>query len=238
MIAAAGLLSFAGAFAFAWLTKAAPPSQSPSEPEPSQPILVSQETLGLPQPETSMSSTIGAGDSKTRRAMTEEQLKRLVYEIRENIREYNNKLQGLKAWEQRLQMAQDMLKNDIESLNNLRIELTSTVARLKSEQDKLLKSRTKIAQAEKTNLMSIAAAYDRMDASSASKILTNMCVSGDAEAQNKVFGGKGSNMDDAVKILHYMTERTKAKLLAELVNSEPKLAALLCKQLKQTIEGK
>jgi flagellar motility protein MotE (MotC chaperone) len=43
-------------------------------------------------------------------------------------------------------------------------------------------------------------------------------------------------MDDAVKILHYMTERTKAKVLAELVTSEPKLAAVLCEKLKQVVE--
>jgi hypothetical protein len=41
-----------------------------------------------------------------------------------------------------------------------------------------------------------------------------------------------------VKILHYMTERTKAKLLAEMVNSEPKLTAALCERLKQIAEVK
>jgi hypothetical protein len=45
-----------------------------------------------------------------------------------------------------------------------------------------------------------------------------------------------NNIDDAVKILYYMTERTKAKLLAELVNSEPSLAALLSQKLKTVAE--
>ena len=79
--------------------------------------------------------------------------------------------------------------------------------------------------------MSIAATYDKMDPTSASKILTNMCAS---RAQDDGFGG--SSFDDTVKILHYMTERTKAKLLAELVTSEPKLAAVLCQRLKQIVE--
>jgi hypothetical protein len=35
-----------------------------------------------------------------------------------------------------------------------------------------------------------------------------------------------------------MTERTKAKLLAELVTSEPKLAAVLCERLKEIVEQK
>jgi len=123
-----------------------------------------------------------------------------------------------------------LIKKDIEELNKLRIELASTVAGLKSEHDKLLKSRVEIAKAEKNNLVTMAAAYDKMDSTSASKILTNM-----TKMQK---GLEGSNLDDAVKILHYMTERTKAKLLAELVTSEPNLAALLCQRLKQIIEEK
>jgi hypothetical protein len=35
-----------------------------------------------------------------------------------------------------------------------------------------------------------------------------------------------------------MTERTTAKLLGELTNSEPKLAAFLTQRLKQIVEGK
>jgi len=45
-------------------------------------------------------------------------------------------------------------------------------------------------------------------------------------------------MEDAVKILYYMGERTKAKLLSEMVNSEPKLAAVLCEKLKRIVETK
>jgi len=236
MTAAAGLVSFAGAFVLAWFTKSPPVSEVSGEARLSRLIPIgSIGTLEMPQPEA---GTIGAGDSKMKKAMTARQLKSLVYEVRENIEVYNNKLQGLEVREQRLRTAQDVLKNDIESLNDLRVELASMVARLKSERDKLVKSRVEIDRAEKDNLMSLAAAYDKMKADSASKILTNMCMSGNPQAKVKVFGGKGSNMDDAVKILYYMTDKTKAKLLAELVNSEPRLAAVLCQRLKQIVEGK
>jgi flagellar motility protein MotE (MotC chaperone) len=67
-----------------------------------------------------------------------------------------------------------------------------------------------------------------MDAASAGKILTSMCASQPQGAANST--------DDAVKILYYMSERSKAKVLAELVTSEPKLAAFLCQRLKQTME--
>jgi signal transduction histidine kinase len=237
MIAGAGLVSFAGMFVFALLTKTAPQSQ---QEQLSEPTVSSEETvLKLPQPQAEPISVAGNGEMK--RAMTEKKLKGLIYEVGENLGEYKSKLQGLEAREQRFQTAQSVLKKDIEELDNLRIELASIVSSLKSEQDKLLKSRVKIARAEKANLISIAAAYDKMDSTSAGKILTNMCrfsrakkgALGPSQMQD---GSADSSFNDAVKILYYMTERTKAKLLAELVTSEPKLAAVFCQRLKQIIE--
>jgi len=216
IIGAAGLVSFAGTFIFALLTGAEPVSAPAVEPS------------GVPTVETAAISAVGAAGSEMKKAMTEKRLSSLVYEVREKIQEYHGKLQGLETREQRLQRAHNLIKKDIEELDKLRIELASTVASLKSEHDKLLKSRVEIAKAEKNNLVTMAAAYDKMDSASASKILTNMTK------MQKGLGG--SNLDDAVKILHYMTERTKAKLLAELVTSEPNLAALLCQRLKQIIE--
>ncbi len=220
MIAAAGLVSFAGAFAFAWLTKPAPAGGREISQEPTVADQGAELTLGQPG---AFAGTIGG---KMKRVMTEKQLKSLVYDIRAKMQEYGDKLKSLRVREQRLQMAHNLIKNDIEELNNLRIELASAVAKLRSERDKLLKSRVEIAQAEKANLMLIAATYDKMKAEGASEILTNL---------SKMQTGKGDNLDDAVKILHYMTERTRAKLLAELTTSEPQLAALLCQRLKQII---
>jgi len=237
MIAGAGLVSFAGMFAFSLLTKTTPQSQ---QEQLSEPTVSSEETeLKLPQPQAGLISE--ADNSEMKRAMTEKRLKGLVYEVEENLGEYKSKLQDLEAREQRLQIAQSVLKKDIKELDNLRIELASIVSSLKSEQDKLLKSRVKIARAEKANLISIAAAYDKMDSASAGKILTNMYrfsrakkgAQGLSQTQDSI---AESSFNDAVKILYYMTERTKAKLLAELVTSEPKLAAVFCQKLKQIIE--
>ncbi len=73
----------------------------------------------------------------------------------------------------------------------------------------------------------------------ASKIFTNMCATeGSGEIQGAEVGKGGGSYDDAAKILHYMTERTKAKLLAELATAQPALAAGLCQRLKQMVEGK
>jgi len=227
--AAVGLVSFGGAFVFAWLTKPAPESQSSRLNES---MLAGHETeLELPQPTAGTMSHVGLGDEKTRKAMTEKQLKSLIHEVREKIRDYDDQLQGLQTREQRLQVAQEMLKKDIDELNNLRVELASAVSSLKEQQEKLRKSRVEVARAEKNNLISMAAAYDKMDSASAGKILTNM-----SRTQDGRLGG--SNLDDAVKILHYMSERTKAKLLAELVGSEPKLTAVFCQRLKRIVEEK
>ena len=224
MTAVAGLVSFAGAFAFAWFTKPAPAAGHEGSPESTVAGPGAEPALG--QPEAAVGGALTT--DKMKRAMTEKQLKSLIYDIQEKMREYNDKLQGLNVREQRLQTSHNSIKNDIEELNNLRVELASTVASLKSERDKLLKSRVEIAQAEKANLMSTAATYDKMDAASAGKILVSL---------SKMQTGSGdSNLDDPARILHYMTERTKAKLLAELVTSEPKLAAALCQRLKRIVE--
>ncbi len=220
--AAVGLVSFAGMFALAWLTKKPAQVQSP---ETSEAISAQQETdLTQTQPQIPAGSSGKAADATTPKAMTEKQLKNLVTEIREKIQEYNYKLQDIEIREQRVQMTQETLKKDVEELENLRIELASTVARLKNEQDILLKNRVEISKTEKDNLTLIAAAYDKMDSASAGKILTTM-----GQSQN-------SNADDAVKILYYMPERSKAKVLASIAETEPAVSAYFCQKLKQITE--
>ena len=231
--AAAGLVSFAGAFIFGWLTQ--PPLASGPD-ESGQPAPVGVETVPeFPQPGVGVIGAVGTATDREKKAMTEKQLKNLVFEVREKVQEYNDKLQNLEVWEQRLQRAQDTLKEDIKNLNNLRIELTSIVTSLKDERDKLLKSKLEVAQTEKDNLVLIAATYDKMDAGSAGKILISMCTS---QTQPGKVDIQSSGFDEAVKILYYMTERTKAKLMAELTNTESKLAAILTRRLKLVVEGK
>jgi flagellar motility protein MotE (MotC chaperone) len=236
IIAAAGLVSFAGAFVFAWLRPASPAGVTGESGQPASAPDKSQAALQQSQP--GAINTDAATSGPITKAMTEQELKNLILDIRGKIQEYNNKLQALGVRERRFQLTQDMLKKDIDDLTSLRIELASAIANLKSERDKLVKSRLQIDETEKANLVSIAAAYDKMDVSGASKIVTNMCA---AQILGKKpipeAGSAGGSFDDAVKILYYMSERTKAKLLAELASTEPALAAALCKRLKQIVEG-
>ena len=230
MIAAVGLISFAGAFAFAWFTKPAPISESDASKQPG--VAASDFIIEpmLPQPD---GGTAGSVDSTAKTAMMETRLKSLAIEIRDKIEEYNNKIQALEQQAQRLKITRDAIKKDIENLNNLQIELASTVVGLKEQRAKLVKTRVDIDKAEKANFISIAATYDKMDSKKASQILTNICKSKVPTANPEE---QESGFNDALKILHYMTERTKAKLLAELVTTEPQLASLLCQRLKQISE--
>lgn len=231
--ASAGLVSFAGAFAMGWFTA---PSPSGDPGEPIQPEIVSVGAVPeIPRPVAVTAGIIGVASDSERKAMTEKQLKNLVFEVREKVQEYADKLQSLTVREQRLQRTQDTLKEDIQNLDNLRIELATIVADIKSERDKLLKTKLEVAQTEKGNLVLLAATYDKMDASSASKILVSMCSS---QTQPGKIDSQSRGFDEAVKILYYMTERTTAKLLAELTTGEPRLAAILTQRLKQIVEGK
>lgn len=231
--ASAGLVSFAGAFALGWFTA---PSPSGDPGEQIQPEIVSVGAVPeMPRPVAGTAGVIGVASDNDRKAMTEKQLKNLVFEVREKVQEYDDKLQNLTVREQRLQRTQDTLKEDIQNLDNLRIELATIVADIKNERDKLLKTRLEVAQTEKSNLVLIAATYDKMDASSASKILLSMCTS---QTQPGKIDSQSRGFDEAVKILYYMTERTTAKLLAELTTGEPRLAAFLTQRLKQIVEGK
>lgn len=232
---ALGLLSFAGAFAFAWLTK---PSPEASAAEPNQPIpTIAQESPSQQQSTDEVfSMNIISTETKTK-SLTEQQLQNLIHDLQIKMQEYENKIYSLKTREQRLQIAQNLLKEDIGKLKNLRIELSSITANIKSQQDNLLRSKVEIEQIEQANLVSIAASYDKMDSASASTIITNMCISEEiVTEQDMVEASTSTSFNDAVKILYYMSERQKAELLAEIALSEPQLAAVLSRKLKRIVE--
>ena len=233
LAASAGLVSFVGTFFLGFFTAPEPPEYFDETSQPG-PGVAGVGTEEMPSPLADITGPTDVTSGDRRQTMTEKQLRNLVFEVREKMQEYKDKLENLTLREQRLQTTQDTLKKDIQDLKNLRVELATIVADIKSEREKLLKSRLEIARAERENLILIAATYDKMDASSASKILVSMCTNQD---QPDVIDIQSNGFDEAVKILHYMTERTKAKLLAELTTAEPKLAALLTQKLKRIVEG-
>jgi len=228
--AAAGVVSFAGFFAISWLTRPAPVEATAADGQPA---------TGTPSNKTGESQTTvltpatgSAAEAANARTMTEQQLKDLVFEVREKMREYDQKLKSLEKEKERLQIAQQGLKKDIETLTNLRTDISSAAATVKTERDMLLKTRVEVEQTEKANLTAIAAAYDKMDAARASEILRSMAV---GQKQSGT-AARNASAEDAIKILHFMQDRTKAKVLAEMAATEPGLAATLCQRLKQVTE--
>jgi septal ring factor EnvC (AmiA/AmiB activator) len=222
MMAVAAVASFSAAFSVSFLLgKKTAVVSDVNAPPATGSVASGQEVFQLPQPQ------VAASDDK--KAIIEKQLSSMVYDVREKIRQYETKLKELEQQEKRIKLTQDTLKQDIEQLDNLRVELSNKVAGLKDEREKLQASRVKIAQTEKANLVSVAATYDKMDAASASKILINMSK---MTEQSR----KDAGLDEVVRILFYMTDRTKAKVLAEMVTTEPKLAAIASDRLKKVTE--
>jgi flagellar motility protein MotE (MotC chaperone) len=217
IIAVAGLVTFGGTFFLGLKTKKAPPA-APTASHPAADANVKAMKLEEPSLRIPGQAAEIAGGQD----IAEKQLKDLIYEVREKISEYDNKLKELELREKNLQAAKDTLKKDVNELDNLRIELTSTLSSIKTEQDKLEKTMVQITLTEESNLKTIAATYDKMDAAQAGKILANMNQS-----------SRGSSADDAIKILYYMSERTKAKVLAAIAETEPAISANFCQRLKK-----
>ena len=160
------------------------------------------------------------------RLMSEKELRGLIYEVKEKITEYEEKLSSLKIREERLAASSDVLVADIKKLEDLHIDVTQAVSQLKEEKRKLEETKTAIGNIESRNLTNIAATYDKMDPASASDILIEM---------SQQSSGSSAQGEDAVKILYFMSDRTKAKVLSELAGSQPKLAAYFSQRLKTVV---
>jgi hypothetical protein len=216
IIAAAGLISFGGTFFLGMKTKKTPPSVAEANKPPAADANAEHLSLAGPSMRIPGQSAV----STEQEDLAAKQLKDLVFEVREKMTDYDNKMKELELREKNLQAAKDTLKRDVNELEDLRVELTSTLSNIKSEQEKLAKTMVQITVTEETNLKSIAATYDKMDATQAGKILSSMAQS-------------GKSSDDAIKILYYMSERTKAKVLATIAETEPAISATFCQRLKK-----
>jgi len=222
IIAVIGIISFGATFTFSMLSAKAKVSEKLAQEKAKAAEIESAKIVDAQGAKVSGDST---SQENKENSMQEEQLKQLIFSMRDKIDEYNNKTQSLTVKEERLNTTYEMIKKDLENLNKLRTELATTVADLKKKQQELENSMIQVEKVEQQNLVSIAATYDKMDPASAAEIMANMSKISDSK--------KNSDIDDAVKILYYMTERTKAKVLAEMTNTQPEIAAIFCKKLKK-----
>lgn len=221
ILACAGVVSFSGTFAVTWFLKKSKPALPVS-------AIIEQtkadDTLVGPAGIRSMRASASAGTDVITRGMTEKQLQNLIYDIRQKMKEYKSREKELDLQEERLRTARTNLQDDIDRLDNLRVQLTATVATLKQQEMSLRNGMVEIGTLEKSNIQSIASRYDKMDITQAGKIMVNMV--------------SHNQLDDAAKIIYYMSERTSGKLLGEIGNTKPEFAVILCNQLKRMSESR
>jgi len=130
------------------------------------------------------------------------QLDDLIKQLQYEIAEYRRKKRQLNEWEHQLRIARQDLEQQVRELEDLRVQLVAPLNSLKEALDELRVSRILVAKEERENLKRMAAVYDKMDSVASSGIFAEMC--------------KSNRINDAVKLLNYMSERPVAKLLAEM----------------------
>ena len=128
----------------------------------------------------------------------------------------------LELKEQRVQTSLEEMYKNIEHMEDLRVKLASTATSIKQQKKALEAALVRIDGIEKKNVQKTASIYDKMKPKSASDIIINL--------------SKTNQLDYAVKIAYYMTERTAANLLAEISKSEPSLAAVISDKLRHIEE--
>jgi flagellar motility protein MotE (MotC chaperone) len=150
----------------------------------------------------------------------EQQLDGLVKELHQKMEDCRRRQEELDQREARVQLAQESLQKRSEELEALQLKLVAPLTALKEAQADFKRQQVLVATQEKANLKHTAAIYEKMEPSKCAKVLTDMCV--------------GSQEDDAAKILHFMSERGAAKLMAEITDKG--LAARLTEKLKNIQE--
>lgn len=217
IFAAAGLISFGGVFGITWFLKGPAPAAAEDTAQMQDDTQTANATSGLGALDFS------PGTDRLSREMTEKQLKGLIYDIREKMKEYRFREKELVVQEERIQTARETLQEDIKQLNSLNARLAAMVGNIKQQQDELNRTTIEISGIEATNMQKIANTYNTMDSTQASKILISMA--------------SHNQLNDAVMIIYYMTERTAGKLLGEISSSQPELASMFCMQLKRIKES-
>lgn len=211
-----GILCFASAFGVSWHLKkkraaAVPPPSSAS---------ASDNPAALPD-KTGPSYLLAAPENSTP-GLSERQLQNLIEDIRARMQEYRTKEKQLAQEEQRIQMTQQTLQEEIDRLNQLRAKLAVLAQEVEQKQQELQKSVLQIEALEQANFQRLAATYDKMDTTQAARILATMAA--------------GPQASDAIKILYYMSERTTAKVLGEIGAAQPELASMINLRLKRIQE--
>jgi len=154
--------------------------------------------------------------------LEEKHLMALVRQVRAKLEECRQREADLASQEQRLVIAREDLRREAQRLEALRAQVVAATTKLQKARSALEQTRLRITADEQANLKHTAEVYDNMDATAAAAIFESMC--------------KNNQTADAVKIFHYMKERSVAKVLEAF--QDRSLAAEVCQQMKRVNEPK
>ena len=220
LLACAGILSFAAAFGVTSIVKKSQSEVLGGQVEELPEESATGSDLTVKQPSE---PTFGDEGGSLKKSMLEDQLRNLIFDVRETMKDQKATDRELVAEEQQIQMSRKTLLADIDRLSKIHDQMKLTISELKNREASLQNTLLEIETTEKKNLIRIAAAYDKMDVAQSSEIMINMA--------------SGQQLDDAVKIMYLMTERTVAKLLGEISTTKPEMASSLSLELMKVKEG-
>jgi len=150
------------------------------------------------------------------------QLEELIRDVRVKLTELERREDLLDQREKRIKVAQGLLKKEAEHLESLRVRLVGPMARLKEAMLELSQTVVQIDVVERKNLKKMAKVYDKMDPESCGRIFLEKC--------------KNQKEDDVAKIFYYMSERSHAKVLAEISKADQAAADKVTDRLKRMKE--
>lgn len=210
----AGIFSFASAFSVSWFLKKKKLAALAAQKEQQQLKQIANAKqdgyANVPY------STISV--DRMEKSLSERQLQNLIYDVRNRLKECEERQIILDKEEERIQISRESLQKDIERFNTLRDKLNISLLELREKEESLKQSITEINAIEKANFQHLASTYEKMDSTQAGRIMISMA--------------SNNQLQDPVKILYYMNERMAGKLLSEIATAKPDLASLLCSKLK------
>lgn len=221
MLIVAGGVSFAAVFGTSWYLKKKKAQElaqlAQQQPDPAASV---KRVPSAANPE----GVVFAVDAEiAQMGMSERQLQNLIFDIREKIKNFHTRQKQLEEEAERIEISRQTLQTDIDRLNSLRNKLDVAMNEMKQKEQELQDSIVEIDQLEKTNFQRLAGTYEKMEVAQAGKIMVTMAA--------------GSQLQDSVKIIYYMTDRSAAKLLGEIAMAKPELAMIISSQLKRIKES-
>jgi len=133
------------------------------------------------------------------------QLGSLIEEVKRLKVKLTRETQALAEREKRIQISAGQLQEAARELESMRLQLAAPLVKLKGLKQELEETRLKITLEETANLKNNAKTLEQMKSDKASKMLEDMC--------------KGSQMEDAARLLHFTNDRTKGDLLSNITDT-------------------